>query len=776
MRKIRYVLLAMTTFAGMLNADMLWGCRRRHFIPVESLRYQPTVMKILPLLVLPMCMLSFNLAQAQSYYDRHVVFANSADPNALVSSHASGIVAPSMLETVDNKLPVSCEHYVSPPNALRMHWVSATGGNWQMTLEIARRYARPFYFEGDALTLWVYSDTVLTRANSPLLYLRDSAGNGTSTARLAEDDRSIPAGCWTCVVLPFDSFNPSLYQGTRDPQFDSHNLSSVTFMQGLDDGQPHTLYIDDIQVRPTGLVDTAAPPTPTSLVAQGQERHVDLTWQAVKADDLLSYRIYRSTDGKCFIPVGIQQGHITRYADWLDAPSKKAWYRVTAVDLEGNESEPSAVVEAQTRPFNDDELLDMVQKSCFRYYWEASNPAAGLAPEVYPGNDRLVALGGNGFGVMALIVATERGFITRDQAVGRMLTILHFLDKAERFHGVWPHFIDAETGKAIPFFGKYDDGGDLVETAFMMQGLLAARQYFTRDTQAEREIRDTITRFWKDIEWDWYRKTPDSDVLYWHWSPDYGWHISHPLVGWNETLIVYLLAAASPTHSVPAGLFESGFEGTSPRNVQYRQNWSRTTQGDHYANGNTYYGIKLDVGCGNGSDLFFTHFSLMGFDPRGLRDKYTNYFENNRAIARIDQAYCMDNPRGYKGYGADCWGLSAGINVGGGRPLPRDDNGTINIMASLSSMPYTPEASLAALKHFYRDLGDRVWGIYGFHDGFNETQGWYEEAYMALNQAPIVVMIENERSGLIWKLFMSNPEIAPTLKDMGFRPDTEKTR
>ena len=372
---------------------------------------------------------------------------------------------------------------------------------------------------------------------------------------------------------------------------------------------------------------------------------------------------------------------------------------------------------------------------------------------------------------MAMLVAAERGFRPREAVARRVLKIVRFLARADRFHGVWPHFLNGDTGHVIPFFGKYDDGGDLVETAFMMQGLLAAREYFDRDNSIEREIRDTVMRLWREVEWDWYRKTPDSDILYWHWSPDHGFHISHPLVGWNETLIIYLLAIASPTHPVPAELYHTGWAGTSERNIRYRQNWSRTTAGDHYVNGNTYYGIKLDVGEGNGSDLFFTHFSFFGFDPRGIRDRYTNYARNNRAIALISHAYCVENPRGYKGYGEDTWGLSAGVNTGGGRPLPRDDNGTINVMASLASMPWTPQESMAALKHYYRDLGPKVWGIYGFHDGFNETQDWFEEVYMALNQAPITVMIENYRTGLVWKHFMANPEIRPALDAIGFRKD-----
>jgi hypothetical protein len=305
----------------------------------------------------------------------------------------------------------------------------------------------------------------------------------------------------------------------------------------------------------------------------------------------------------------------------------------------------------------------------------------------------------------------------------------------------------------------------------MVQGLLAARTYFERDNPAEREIRETITRLWYEVEWDWYRRSPDSDVLYWHWSPDHHWHINHPLVGWNETMIVYLLAIASPTHPVPAGMYYSGWAGQSETAVNYRRNWSRTTQGDHYTNGNRYYGIPLDVGCGTGGELFFTQFSFLGFDPRGKKDRFTNYFRNNRHLALINQAYCIANPRKRTGYGADCWGRSAGIHSGGGKPLPRDDNGTICCSAALGSFPYTPDESMLALKHFYRSLGSKIWGVYGFHDGFNETEQWYDEVYMGLNQAQIVVGIENHRTGLIWRLFMANPEIAPMLEAIGFEPD-----
>jgi hypothetical protein len=707
-------------------------------------------------------------ALAQSEYDRHVAFDNSLTETSFYYSQGS-LVSPSELELANGKAPIDDAQYVSPPNALRLRWRSQEGGDWRLALNVRTRYGSA-RFSGSALSLWCYSDTGLTADESPRVSLRDDNGEGTPSIQLLGSLEKLPARTWTLVRLPFDSF-VGIARDTRDVRFDPSRLATITIVQGLDDGKAHTLYIDDVTVSDE-IPNTRKPPAvPTGLGARGYDSHVDLTWQSSTDAGLRYYKIYRSLDGQAYAPIGIQKGHLTRYEDFLGASGKTALYKISAVDVNRNESPLSGEVKATTRALSDDELLTMVQEACFRYYWEAAHPAAGMAIEILPGDENLVALGASGFGIMALAVGVERGFITRDQGVERMLKILRFLATADRFHGVWPHFLDGRTGKVISLFGKYDNGGDLVETAFLVQGLLVARQYFDRDTPAEREIRETITGFWRGVEWDWYRKDPASDVLYWHWSPDHAFYLNHPLIGWNETMIVYLLAIASPTHAVPASMYHTGWAGQSDLAVRYRRGWGRTTEGDHYTNGNTYYGIKVDVGVGRAAELFFTQFSFLGFDPRHKRDRYTNYFTNNRNIALIHHAYAVENPRKFVGYGDNAWGLSAGINSGGGKAYPRDDNGTITCHAALGSFPYTPEQSMKALKHFYRDLGGKLWGIYGFHDGFNRTQNWFEEVYMGLNQAQTVVMIENHRSGLVWQRFMSNPEIDPALGAIGFKKD-----
>ena len=719
-------------------------------------------MKIRALLLAALFFLSISTF-AQSY-DHHVAFDNSLPSGSLYGSHAEA-VAPSQLEIVDGKIPVDESHFISPPNALRLKWQSATGGEWGTAIDVHNGWGR-VDFEGDTLCFWIYSEDEITHGSSPRISLRDSNGMGVPDKLLIGDLKVLPAKKWVRMQIPFSAFS-SPTKNTSDSIFDPKKLNGISIYQGLDDNKPHTVYIDEISVEnPTQ--SAKSPATPAGLAAKGYDRHVELSWTRDPSPNVRYYEIYRSLDGKDFTPIGIQKNHLTRYEDFLGASGKTAHYKISTVDTNYHESPLSAEVSASTREMTDDELLTMVQEGCFHYYWDGAHPNAGMAIEITPGDENLVALGSSGFGVMALTVGVDRGFITRQQGVERMLKITRFLNKADRFHGVWPHFLDGRTGKVFPYFGKYDDGGDLVETAFMIHGLLEARQYFYKDTPQEKEIRDTITKMWREVEWDWYRQKPDSDFLYWHWSPDHGFYINHPLIGWNETMIIYLLAIASPTHPVPPSMYYTGWAGQSQRAVDYREAWSRTTQGNHYANGNTYYGHKLDVGEGSGAELFFTQFSFFGFDPRDKHDKYTNYFNNNRNIALIAHDYAVENPRKFKGYGDNAWGRSAGVNVAGGRSLPRDDNGTLNIMASLGCFPYTPEESMKALKHFYRDLGGKLWGIYGFRDGYNETENWYQDVYMALNQAPIVIMIENQRTGLVWNNFMKNPEIQPMLDKIGF--------
>jgi hypothetical protein len=409
---------------------------------------------------------------------------------------------------------------------------------------------------------------------------------------------------------------------------------------------------------------------------------------------------------------------------------------------------------AELAELPDQDLLEAVQRQTFRFFWEGAHPVSGLAPDRRTTRDEpvddLVAIGGSGFGVMAIIVAVERGWITRDAAAERIGRMLDLLCRATCFHGAYPHFMNGLTGATIPFSRK-DDGGDLVETSLLFQGLLCARQYFQRDTPAERSIRGRITGLWEEVEWDWYTQG-GRKLLYWHWSPWNGWAMDHEIHGWNECLITYVLAASSPRYAIDPAAYHRGYAA-----------------GRDYLNGKSYYGIELPLGQAFGGPLFFAHYSFCGLDPRGLKDRYASYWDLNLAHVRINHAHCVANPRQHKGYGADCWGLTASDDAFGySAHAPDNDNGTISPTAALSSLPYAPAEVMQALRHFLRQHGGRIWKRYGFVDAFSEQHDWAADTFLAIDQGPIVVMMENHRSGLLWNLFMAIPEIQNGLRKLGF--------
>lgn len=403
---------------------------------------------------------------------------------------------------------------------------------------------------------------------------------------------------------------------------------------------------------------------------------------------------------------------------------------------------------------SDSALVDMVQKQTIKYFWDFAHPVSGMARErsntTFNYGNEVVTTGGTGFGVMALIVGVERKWLPRDTVARHLLKMVKFLGKADAYHGAWPHWLDGETGKTIPFSRK-DDGADLVETSFLIQGLLCVREYFNQENPVENELRNRITSLWNEVEWNFFTRD-GRDVLYWHWSPNNGWAMDFALHGYNEALITYVLAASSNKYAISKKVYDQG--------------WAMS---NFFFNGKTFYNFLLPLGFDYGGPLFFAHYSFLGLSPKGLKDRYADYWEQNQNHSLINHAYCVDNPKDFKGYATNCWGLSASDDWQGySAHSPTNDNGTISPTAALSSMPYTPELSMAAIRHFYEDHGENLWGEYGFKDGFSEQHNWYADSYLAIDQGPIVVMMENFRSGLLWNLFMKIPEVQTGLKKLGF--------
>lgn len=526
-----------------------------------------------------------------------------------------------------------------------------------------------------------------------------------------------------------------------------------------------TIYVDNLRLRAPSVSLV-----PTGICANGLADANEIFWKPLIVQNLEGYHVYRAlASGGTYERVTDSPVSTPTFRDPVGPGAAAILYTVTSV-VAGVESAASDVAFAEYNGLSDEQLLDLVQLASFQYFWNGGHAHSGMAREGINLGHPLdtVTIGGTGFGLMAIVVGAERGFVTRPQAADRILRICRFLDgvnpdniaqpsNVQRYHGAWAHHYNGVSGSTIPFAGAADNGGDLVETAFLVQGLLTVRQYFDGADAVETEIRSRATSMWESVEWSWYRRFVNGQVLYWHWSPNFGWQMNLPIRGFNETQIIYLLAIASPTFPMPASCYAQGYASLPG-----------------YLNSNSYYGFRQWVGEPLGGPLFFTHYSHLGFDPRYKHDAYCNYFDNSRNISRIHRAYSIDNPGNYVGYNALLWGLTASNNPWGYLAhSPTNDNGTISPTAALSAMPYVPQESIAALRQMYDRYGTDLFGTYGPRDAFNDSAFWIAPGWLAIDQGPIVVMIENYRSGLCWDLFMSNPEIAPMLQSIGMYADVD---
>jgi hypothetical protein len=679
----------------------------------------------------------FQDATNPGYYDTGLAFKTA--PSFVEQTGVSG-----------DKIPTNTQYVYQGNNSLKLRWTSQAGGDWS-ALVIAPGFAFQDIKGMDTLAFWVYAPTGLAKAAMPKIFMETAPGSSkTRKYNISDYSNNIPVATWTEVKIPLNIFT----QDAANSALDFSKTKAIIFGQNAADGIEQTVYIDNVRAYKASASGNLL--APTNHNATSYENHIELTWNKGEGTPD-AYQIWRSSDnGTTYTFLKTTADTQRIYVDYIGSDINTVNYKYKVKAVNGNSESPfSNEATGAKRAMTDDELLTMVQRYSFRYFWDFAHPTSGMARERNTSNNT-VTTGGTGFGVMAFPVAIERGFIGRSEGVKQLLKIVRFLETADRFKGVFPHWMDGNTGKTIPF-SNLDNGGDLVETSFLMQGLLTCKQYFDKTDADEVLLRQKITKLWEEVDWNWYRRN-NSGVLYWHWSPNYDWQMNFPLYGYYEALITYVLAVASPTKNVPASVYQTGWTGRSS-----------------YRNGQTYYGYKLDVGPLAGGPLFFAHYSFLGFDPRNKRDAYTNYFTHNKNQSWVNWTFCKENPKQWAGYSGDSWGLTSSDDPNGysaHEPLGNNDNGTISPTAALSSMPYTPTQSMAALKHFYKKEGAKLWGTMGFYDAFNPTKNWYASSYLAIDQGPIIAMIENHRTGLLWKLFMKNPEIKPALDAMGFVPDS----
>jgi hypothetical protein len=679
----------------------------------------------------------FSEGTDNTYYDQGIVDIGNLGSSLFEHTFPPG------LPQYNDKIPCSNIAYKGS-TSLKFNYTSALNGNWKAS--IFRNGWTPVDLSGmDSLSFWVYSAVEVPSSGLPLVGLVAIKSGGTSDVssklyKLSDYNKGVPAAKWTRITFPLGTIRDD--SGNTMLNFSA--VKGVIFNQSETNNSPRTIYIDEI----TAYKSIETVPPVSSLSATGYDSHAELTW--IRPMENLSYRIYASYDqGK----TNILRDEINSdyYLDFVPSNGRNSGMIYRVASVAGGKESALRETTATIRDFTDDELLDMLQRYTFRYFWEGAHQATGMALERTDGANNTVASGATGMGLMAMIAAHEREYKPKEEIKDRILKILSFMETCDRHHGAWSHWYNADTYHTQPFSAD-DDGGDIVETSYAAQGLIALKNYFSGTDIKSVQIREKADILWKGIDWDWYRQG-GQNVLYWHWSPKVGFKMNMKVTGWNECLITYIMAASSPTHGIPKEV--------------YTQGWAR--------NGNmlskrTFYNYEVNLSPDWGGPLFWVHYSHLGIDPHSLNDQYADYWKEHVNTVKIHYAYSLANPKGWLHYGDKCWGLTASDDPSGytaHQPM-NNDNGTISPTAAVSSIPYLPDAALKALKYFYRERGKELFGKYGLYDAFNDNLSWVKHAYLGIDQGPIMVMVENYRTGLLWKNVIKDNDIQVGLKKLGF--------
>lgn len=672
-----------------------------------------------------------------TFYDEGIVDVDHLGESLFEYTHPPGA------EQYNDKVPCSTTSH-NGSTSLKFDYLSAENGNWKVTIYL-EDWATADIAGMDSLSFYVFSGTGLPAAALPLIGLKANENSGSGDVEstllpLSEHNGEIPAGEWTRVGIPLDLF----FNDNQNSELDFTEVKGIIFNQSESDGSERLILVDDL----FAFKSLDEVPSVENLTASGYDSHAELTWDRPLDD--LSYQIYASFDGGNTYE---WRGETSEnfYLDFVpeEGRNRDVYYRVMA-SSSGKASAPAEIT-TNIRDFTDEELINMTQRYAFRYFWEGAHHPTGMILERSNGNGTTVASGATGMGLMTMIVAHEREYRSRDAVKDRVISILNFLQNCERHHGAWSHWYNADTYQTKPFTPD-DDGGDIVETSYVAQALIALRNYFDGDDSQSARIREKATALWEGIGWDWYRN--DQNVLYWHWSPNIGFEKGMEVKGWNESLITYIMAASSPDHAISKRVYDQG--------------WARN--GD-MVNERTFYDYEISLAPDWGGPLFWLHYTHLGINPHGLEDQYANYWVEHVNTIKIHQAYAIDNPYYYENYGENCWGLTASDDPDGytAHQPWNNDNGTISPTAALSSMPYLPAEVMKVLKYLYRERGDELWGKYGPYDAFNDERDWVQDAYIGIDQGPIVLMMENHRTGLLWKNVMKDPDVQEGLEKLGFQ-------
>jgi len=680
----------------------------------------------------------FSEGTNENYYDQGIVDVANLGTSLFEHTYPPGF------PQYNDKVPCAATAFRGT-TSLKFSYTSSSTGNWRVS--IFRTGWNSADVTGlDSISFFVWSATDLPASALPEIGLRamNKSGSGEVNSmlyHLSDYNGSITSGQWTQIKFPLRI----IINDNGNSTLDFTAVKAVVFNQSETNNTSRTILLDEITV----FKSLAVIPSVSNLTGTGYDSHAELEW-TMPVKNML-YRIYGSFDSGANYELRGETADSV-YLDFVPDNGKNAtvMYHVVAV-AQNRESEPEQA-SVTLQDYTDDELLDMVQRYCFRYFWEGAHQPSGMALERTNGGTVTAASGATGMGLMAMIVAYEREYRPREDIKDRIIKILNFLETCDRFQGAWSHWYNADTKHTIPFTTD-DDGGDLVETSYVAQALIALKHYFSGSDAKSVQIREKADMLWKGVNWDWYRQY-GQNVLYWHWSPSYLFMKNMKITGWNEALVTYIMAAASPVYGIPKEVYTQGWARSGAMVVK-----------------RTYYSYEINLSHDYGGPLFWVHYSHLGLNPRGLTDQYASYWQEHVNTVKIHVAYAVDNPGHFKNYSNKCWGLTASDDPYGytaHQPVS-NDNGTISPTAALSSMPYDPEDAVRALKYFYRERGKDLFGRFGPYDAFNDNLGWVQKAYIGIDQGPIVIMIENYRTGLLWNNVMVDADVRAGLSKLGFQ-------
>lgn len=688
---------------------------------------------------------------AQTYPE--VWFESSTLPVRYSNSHVS-YSGNSWIKNIKHQLPLSDSIFFTPKNALELNYTSGKEGHWEANIRYPRASAFQLKEEYTLLfKLFIQSETSIDEL--PAIEIinsqahTDSALITPSLISLKKFIKKAELNKWISVEIPLKKVGLANLEA---------GIETIRFLQNSLDGKEHSLFIDQIEFLPKSFPQSQLTSAAVLSSGIGYERHIDLTWKLPLTPSIRYIKFYRSIDNKNFEPVAIRPVFAKRYSDIIPLSDTTYYYKISWMDYFYRESPLSNVLKVKSGKMNDDALVAMIQKANISYFTDGEEFNSGMQLKNIYNQNSVVSVKNTGVGILALIASIKDDFQLREKVLTRLERIVSFLEKAENNYGVFPELLDGRTGKVIYRYNSNKDSTNLVvdleSTGMLIQALLVSKRYFNQNNDAEVELRNKISTLWKAVRWNEFLNS--ENYLSSKLSSEEGINEGSPLSGLSK-MYLYIMALASPEYNIELATYQNAL--TKPlkareRNISHQdsllleENPEELVSIMHYKgndyyevpfiNGHAYYGIPLAVGDKD-DNLFDLLMGYITLDLKDSHDDFANYYKNTENLIKIQHRQSLED-------GEDFF----------------DDR--LETSKGIAIYPLNRKLAMKNIKHYYLDHAATLWTEYGFVRAidFNQNRVIYpkEGAENGLN----AVMIDNGKSGFIWKLFMQDPDISNVVK------------